>query len=74
MQYFRSEEHLRNWGGYTPEKEGGIISLSDLVKSFSVDLFRKRLDADYVSHYQGYVGGFMAKLQELGKRGPYWVP
>jgi len=74
MHYFRSEEHLRKWADYAPDREGGIISLSDLVKSFSVDLFRRRMDADYVSHYQEYTKGFMAKLQEIGKRGPYWVP
>lgn len=74
MQYFRSEDHLRKWTGYTPDKEGGIISLSDLVKAFSVDMFRRRMDTDYVSHYQEYQRGVMAKFQELGKRGPYWVP
>jgi hypothetical protein len=73
MQYFRSEEHLRKWAGYSPDKEGGIISLPDVVKAFSVDLFRRRMDADYVSHYQEYAAGFVAKLQEIGKRGPYWV-
>ena len=74
MHFFRSEEHLRNWAGFNVEKEGGIISLSDLVKLFSVDLFRRRLDPDYISHYQEYMGGFMKRLQEIGKRGPYWLP
>ncbi len=74
MHYFRSEEHLRNWVGFDAEKEGGIISLSDLVKWFSIDLFRRRLDADYISRSQEYEGGFLKILQELGKRGPYWLP
>ncbi len=74
MHYFRSEEHLRNWAGFDEEKESGIISLSDLVSWFSIDLFRRRLDPDYISHYQEYGAGFIAKLMEIGKRGPYWIP
>ena len=74
MHYFRSEEHLRNWAGYQAEKEGGIIFVLDLVKWFSIDLFQRRLDSDYVSHYQEYMGGFIKRLQEIGKRGPYWLP
>lgn len=74
MHYFRSEEHLRNWAGFDAEKEGGIISLSDLVKWFSIDLFRRRLDPDYISRYREYAGGFLKTLQEIGKRGSYWLP
>ena len=74
MHYFRSEEHLRNWAGFDEEKEGGIISLADLVSWFSIDLFRRRLDPDYVSHFAEYGDGFMKKLLEIGKRGDYWIP
>ena len=74
MHFFRSEEHLRNWAGFDEEKEGGIISLADLVSWFSIDLFRRRLDPDYVSHFAEYGDGFMKKLLEIGKRGDYWIP
>jgi hypothetical protein len=73
MHFFRSEEDLRNWAGFDEEKEGGIISLSDLVKLTSIDHFRKRLEPDYISHYLG-VGEVMKRLQEIGKRDPYWLP
>jgi hypothetical protein len=73
MHFFRSEEHLRNWAGFDAEKEGGIISLSDLVKLTSIDHFQKRLEPDYISHYLG-VGDVMKRLQEIGKRDPYWLP
>ena len=73
MHFFRSEEHLRNWAGFDEEKEGGIISLSDLVKLTSIDHFRKRLEPDYISHYLG-IGEVMKRLQEIGKRDPYWLP
>jgi hypothetical protein len=74
MHYFRSEEHLRNWADFDEEKAGGIISLSDLTKWFSIDMFSKRLDPDYVSRLQEYGPGFITKLQEIGKKGPYWLP
>ena len=73
MHFFRSEEHLRNWAGFDAEKEGGIISLPDLVKLTSIDHFRMRLEPDYISHYLG-VGNVMQRLQEIGKRDSYWLP
>ncbi len=74
MHFFRSEEHLRNWADFTPEKEDGIVPFADLAKLFSVDFFRKRLDPDYVSHMQDYVVGFLGTLREIGKTGPFWLP
>jgi len=71
MHFFRSEEHLRNWAGFDAEKEGGIISLSDLIKLTSIDHFRKRLEPDYISRYLN-IESSMKKLQEIGKSGPYW--
>ena len=73
MHFFRSEEHLRNWAGFDAEKEGGIISLCDLVKLTSIDHFRKRFEPDYISRYFG-VGNAMTRLQEIGKTDPYWLP
>ncbi len=73
MHFFRSEEHLRNWAGFDEEKEGGIISLSDLVKLTSIDHFRRRFEPDYISHYL-QIGEVMKRLQEIGKKGPYWSP
>jgi len=74
MHYFRSEEHLHNWADYDSEKEAGLISLTDLVKGFSIDFFRKRLEPDYFSRRQEYMGSFVATLAEIGKKGPFWVP
>jgi len=74
MHFFRSEEHLRNWVDFDEEKEGGIISLADLTNWFSIDMFRKRLDPDYISRLGEYGPGFITKLQEIGKKGAYWIP
>ena len=74
MVFFRSEEHLKNWADYTEEKKDGIIPLPDLVKLFSIEFFRRRLDADYVSHVPEHMAEFFATLKEIGKTGPFWVP
>jgi len=50
------------------------VSKIDLVKWFSIDLFRRRLGLDYILRSQEYGAGFLKKLQEIGKRGPYWFP
>ena len=34
MNFFRSEEHLKNWEDYNEKNKGGIISLNDLMTLF----------------------------------------
>ena len=71
MNLFRSEEHIRNWAGFDPATEEGILALPDLVDLFSLKHFTKRLDPDYFS--QGlYAGEFVAAVTELGKMRPFW--
>jgi len=72
MNLFRSEEHVRNWVGFTPEGEEGIIPLPDLVKLFSGSYFRRRLDGDWVSNSRQYAAEMNATLQEIGKTSPFW--
>ena len=72
MTFFRSEEHLRNWTQFDPATEDGIIPLPDLVKLFSLNFFRRRLDAGYLSRMREYRAGFMPVLGEIGKVGPFW--
>ena len=74
MVFFRSEEHLKNWADYTEEKKAGIVPLSDLVKLFSIEFFRRRLDADYVSRMPEFMEEFFATIKAIGKTGPFWVP
>ena len=73
MHFFRSEEHLRNWVGYSADKESGIVPLQGLMKWFSADMFRRRLDPDYMSRSQEYSGSFITPLVEMGKTDAYWL-
>jgi len=74
MLFFRSEEHLRNWARFDPETEEGIFPLPDLVKLFSIDFFRRRMDSDYITNMHEYMGGFITALMEIGKTGSFWLP
>jgi len=72
MNFFRSEEHLRNWEGFTDGKIGGMISLDSLMRLFSGPYFQRRLDLNYMSHYGEYMEGMMAALDGLKDAGSYW--
>jgi hypothetical protein len=71
MNLFRSEEHIHNRTQFNPASEEGIIALNDLVKLFSCELFRRRLDPDYLSQRHEYLGGFWKILTELGETRPF---
>jgi hypothetical protein len=73
MNLFRSEEHIKNWKGYKPGTEGGIVALKDLVRLFSLDFMRRRLDSDYVSSSGEYVKGFLSAVAEVAKKSPFWA-
>jgi hypothetical protein len=73
MNLFRSEEHIRNWKGYKPGTEGGIVALKDLAALFSLDFMRQRLDPDYVSRSGEHVGGFLSAVAEVAKKSPFWA-
>jgi hypothetical protein len=72
MTFFRSEEHLRSWAQFKPDTQEGIFPLSDLLKLFSGQMFRRRLDPDYFSHMREYMMEWITTIQEIGKTGPFW--
>ena len=72
MNFFRSEEHLRSWSLFDSETEDGIVPLNDLVKLFSCEYFRRRMDPEYFSNRLEYRTEFLSTLTEIGKTGPFW--
>jgi hypothetical protein len=72
MNLFRSEEHIRNWAGFDPAAEGGIVPLQDMAALFSGNFMRRRLDPDYVSRNKEYLGEFFTEIAELAKKRPFW--
>jgi len=74
MNLFRSKEHVLNWDGFKEKTEGGIIGLADVVNVFSGSLFKRRLDPDYVTHFQKYLGELITAMSEIAKTNPFWSP
>jgi hypothetical protein len=66
MNLFRSEEHARNWSGFKPDTEEGIMTLPDMVGLFSGSFVTRRLDPDYVSHMQEYMMEMIEATKEMG--------
>ncbi len=74
MNFFRSEEHVRKWAQFEIRNAEGMIALPDLVKIFSGELFRRRLDLDYFSRREEYRKERPMILRAIGKTGPFWLP
>jgi hypothetical protein len=71
MNLFRSEEHVQNWSGFKANTEEGMNKLSDVAGLFSINFFTRRLDPDYVSHMQEYLGELVEALKGMGS---FWQP
>jgi len=63
---------MRNWAQFDPATEEGMIPLPDLVRLFSGNYFRRRLDLDWVSRSREYGREMVATFIEIGKTGPFW--
>ena len=72
MNFFRSEEHLRNWEGFRESAKGGIIALRSLMRLFSGPYFKNRRQPDYVSHMGEYLAELIGSLETLEDAGDYW--
>jgi len=74
MNFFRSEDHVRNWASFATRTDEGITPLPVLLKLFSGPIFRRRMDTDYVSHRFEYGREMINTMKEIGKTGPFWRP
>jgi hypothetical protein len=72
MNLFRSEEHVHNWKSFVQGTDEGVLSLDQLRKLFSGPFFRRRMDADYLSHIHEYAREMVQGMKEIGKTGPFW--
>ena len=71
MVFFRSEEHLRNHAQYDPATEGGISQLEGLLTMFSSKVFKRRMDPDYFSNMQTYLGELISEVGSNDKIGVF---
>jgi hypothetical protein len=72
MLFFRSEEHLKNWAQYEESNHEGIIPLNDLVRMFSGNYFKRRMDSDYVAKMGSYMREMIGDLHKLEGAGKFF--
>ena len=74
MNLFACEENVFKWSQTDPDSGDGIRPLADWASLFSCDLFRRRLDEDYLDKMAGYRKNMVATMLELGLTGPWFMP
>ena len=72
MNLFACEDNVFKWSQTDPDSGDGIRPLADWAAVFATDLFRRRLDADYLSNMADYRGQMGAALLERGMTGPWF--
>ena len=70
MNLFRSEEHVRRWPLYFRTDDDYVLPVRTWAQVFSSPLFRRRLEADYLSHGDEYIDGYRDALRATGKSMP----
>jgi len=71
MLFFRSEEHLQNWAQYDPATKDGISQLNGLLTMFSGNVFKRRLDPDYMTKMRDYIGEMIGEMGSNDKVGTF---
>lgn len=72
MNLFACEDNVLKWSQTDPASGDGIRPLADWAFVFSTDLFRRRLDPNYLSNMAEYRSQMGAALQERGMTGPWF--
>ena len=74
MNFFRSEEHIRNWAQFNPDSAGASLPLNDEVTVFSTEAAKHRLSGDFISQWANKQRSQRDEvLQRLGKTGSFWA-
>ncbi len=72
MNLFACEDNVFKWSQTDPQSGDGIRPLVDWAAVFSIDLFRRRLDPDYLSKMIEYREEMREVLEERGLTGPWF--
>ena len=73
MNFFRSEEHMRNWSQFNPDSADASLPLNDEVTVFSTEASKHRLSGDFISQWAPkHLGERAEAARQLGKTGPFW--
>jgi hypothetical protein len=72
MNLFACEDNVFKWSQTDPNSGDGIRPLEDWAAVFSIDLFKRRLDPDYLSKMQSYRAEMRSVLEQRGMTGPWF--
>ncbi len=72
MNLFACEENVMRWSQTDPGSGDGVRPLEDWAAMFAIDLFRRRLEPDYLSRVDGYRREMGRTLAALGMTGPWF--
>jgi len=72
MNLFACEENVFKWSQTDPDSGEGIRPVEDWAAVFSIDLFRRRLDPDYLSKMQSYRAEMRMVLEQREMTGPWF--
>lgn len=73
MNLFACEDNVFKWSQTDPASADGVRPLADWATLFATDLFRRRLDADYLSKMADYRTDMRSVMVELGMTGPWFM-
>ena len=68
MNLFACEDNVFKWSQTDPNSGDGIRPVEDWAAVFSIDLFRRRLDPDYLSK----MAEMRTVLEQRGMTGPWF--
>jgi hypothetical protein len=72
MNLFACEDNVFKWSQTDPNSGDGIRPVEDWAAVFSIDLFKRRLDPDYLSKMQSYRAEMRTELEQRGMTGPWF--
>jgi hypothetical protein len=74
MNFFRSEEHMKNWSQFNSDSHEGSLVLNDEVIWANVEVARHKLDGDYISRWADKQREQREEVaRQLGKTGLFWT-
>ena len=74
MNFFRSEEHMRNWSQFNPDSAEATLPLNDEVIWANVEQSKHRLDGNFISRWANELRSQREEVaQRLGKTGLFWT-
>jgi len=74
MNLFRSEEHMRNWQGFTEDAVDGILTLDEALDTMSTPRHADRLNGRYISGAPDLFPAYLERMMAVTNSSPFWAP